>query len=766
MTSLIGAPVPRSDAEVKLTGRAVYAVDYLEADTAFGVLLRSPVPAGRILRLDVSVAESAPGVLAVITAADAPAVLGGWVLRDQPLFAGDEVRYEGEPIALVVAETRHDAHVARATIDLSIEEWPAIVMAGAIEQADDPRARLIHRDWAAYQPAAGPDYPRRGNLAAEMLADPDGVNEAFARAAHIVEDTFGVDRQYQAYMEPKSALATWSDGRCVVHSSTQYPFNVRDRVAQFLDIGPSMVRVVGHTIGGGFGGKLDASVEPHAALASKLVGRSVQIRNSREEDLLTAPARENAVVTMRSALDGDGNVIAREVLCDSDNGAYSGEMPWLASLPMSIVGSVYEVAGPVRVRSRLWYTNTAPTGAFRGVGGLYLYMALERHVDHIAQTLGVDRRDYRLRHLFTDGSTTLTGQVLDNASLLGEAFERLEEVAPWQQVLTDLKPNQGVGLAAGIWMTNPMPGSATVKVNEDGFVQVITAANENGSGSVAMGLTQIVAETMGVRPEQVIISMPDTDVAGYDGGSQGSRTTHSAGRAARDATLKVRQQILEIAASLLEANPEDLTVADGRISVRGAGEESVTLGQAAMAAQFSVGQITASSSYVTPPVPYNPGCADGLLFPGMATPSYHVHLAVVEVNEVTGSTTVVRYVMVQETGRVVNPVGLRGQVQGALAQGIGYSLYEQLRVGEDGRYRERNLHEYRLPHGLVLPSVELIVMEHPSAAGPFGALGVAEPPITLVPAAISNAVSHALGRSFNHLPITPERVLDAMQESV
>ena len=756
--SLIGTPVARSDAAGKVTGRAVYGVDHAEVGMLHGVLLRSPVPAGRIRRLDATAARTMPGVHAVCSAADQPDTRGGWVVGDQRLFATDQVRYEGEPVALVVAETRQQAAAAVAAIGLDIEEWPGLDLDGAAH----PDARVIHPDWASYKPAAGPDFPRRGNLAAEMRAEPEGVDEAFAAAAHVVEDEFNANRQYQAFLEPKSAVATYADGRYTVHTSVQHPFNVRERVAQLLGVRVSAVRVIGNTIGGGFGGKLDASVEPIAAFAAKVTGRPVKIRNGRTEDLLSCPSRENVKMTLRTALAADGRMLARELICDMDNGAYSGEMPWLASLPLSIIGSVYRVEGPVRVISRLWYTNTTPTGAFRGVGGLYLYMALERHIDRIAETLGADRRDFRLQHLFGNGDTSRTGQVFADAGILAEGFAELERVAPWAEVTSNLGPYQGVGIAAGIWMTNPMPGQATVKMNEDGTVTVVTGANDNGSGSVTMGITQIVAESLGVAAGDVFVTMPDTDMSGYDAGSQGSRTTHIVGRAALDASTEVRRQLLEVAGHLIEADPADLEIVDGAVRVAGAPTSSLSLAEVATAATWSKGPIAASSSYTTPPAPFDPGCASGLLFPSMATPSYHVHMAVVEVDPVTGNVSVLRYIVVQEVGRVINPLGLRGQVQGAVAQGLGYSLFESLRIGEDCRYVERTLASYRLPLAVDMPEVELVTMEHPAEAGPYGAKGVAEPPITLVPAAIANAVSHAIGAPMNNIPMTPEDILAAI----
>lgn len=751
----------RSDGPAKVRGTAVYGVDYDEIGVAHGAVLRSPVPAGRITRLDVEAARSIDGVIAVCTAAHQPASRAGWVLRDQRVLAEDVVRYEGEPIAIVVAEDRATAMRARDAITLEIDELPAL----DLEAAARPDARLIHPDWASYEPTGGVDYPRSGNLAGEMLAEPDGVDDAFAHAAHIVEDRFVANRQYQAYLEPKAALARYEDGRFIIHTSVQFPYNIRERVAQLMDVRLTDVRVVGHTIGGGFGAKLDAAVEPLAALAAKVSGRPVKIRNTREEDLLTCTCRENAVVQMRTALDEDGRMIARDVRVEMDNGAYSGEMPWLTSLPLHIASAIYTVHGPTRVVSRLWYTNTAPTGAFRGVGGAYLYHALERHTDSIANALGRDRREFRLANLIGDGARTLSGQELKEAGILSEAFAELERIAPWQQVLEGLGPNQGVGIAAGVWMTNPMPGQATVRVNEDGTVQVITGATENGSGAVTLGITQVVAAELGVSPDDVRVTLPDTDISGYDAGSQGSRTTHIVGRAARDAAAEAKAQLLAAAADMLEADAADLEVVDGEIRVVGSPSATVTVASAATAALWSSGPIAATSSYTSPPIPYDPACGSGVMFTAMATPTYHVHLAVVEVDPVTGGVSVVRYVVVQEVGRAISPVGLRGQIQGGVAQGIGYALYESLRIGQDCRYAERSLEAYRLPLAVDIPDVEFSLLEHPDGEGPFGARGAAEPPVVFVAGAIGNAVSHAVGRPFNDIPVTPEAVLARLDES-
>jgi CO/xanthine dehydrogenase Mo-binding subunit len=592
-----------------------------------------------------------------------------------------------------------------------------------------------------------------------MVSDPGDVDAAFAAADLIVEDEYRAPRQYQAYLEPKMALATYEAGRYIIQVSHQYPFNVRDRVAQTLGVTKSAVRVVGHHIGGGFGAKLDIGLEAYAAVLARRTGRPVKIVNTREEDLLTAPCRENATVKIKSAVAADGTMLARDVSIVFDSGAYAIDAPYLTSIPMFIFGSVYKV-GTARVVARSVYTNTAPTGAFRGVSGTYLVFALERHMDHIALELGRDRREYRLETLMEDGDAMLNGQVLDDVSILGEAADRLEEITPWEDL--GKGANRGVGMAAAVWLTNPQPAHATVKLNEDGTLGVVTAATDNGSGAVTMGVRQIAAEALGVSPDDVVITMPDTDTAGYDSGSQGSRTTHVVGRAVFDATSEVRTKVLETAATMLEAAASDLEIADGAVHVKGDPSSRVLLADVATTATFTDGPIAASGSYKTPAPDFNPTCAIGLLFPIWPIPTYHVHIAEVEVDPVTGAVDVLRYLVAQEVGRAVNPEGIAGQIQGGVTQGLGYALWERLEVGEDGRYLQRSLETYGLPLAVDVPDVEAVLLEHESPTGPYGAKGAAEPPVVPVAAAIANAVADAVGAPMDQIPITPEAVLDGL----
>ena len=756
MTVTVGTRAPRSDGEAKVRGDAVFGVDFSLPGMLHARLLRSPVPAGRLVSIDTAAASAMDGVHAVVTGSDAPNDRTGIVLFDMPLFATDYVAYEGEPLAAVVAESPEIANAALDAIEVEIDEQEPVATP---EQAQEPGVRLVHPNWANFVTMGDVDWPRDGNILSETVADPGDVDAAFEAADLVVEDVYRAPRQYQAYLEPKMALATYEAGRYTVHVSHQHPFNVRDRVAQTLGVPKSAVRVIGHHIGGGFGAKLDIGLEAYAALLARRTRRPVNMVNTRQEDLLTAPCRENAVVKIRSALRKDGTILAQDVDVVFDSGAYAIDAPYLTSIPMFIFGSVYRV-GTARVVTRAVYTNTAPTGAFRGVSGTYLVFALERHMDHIANELGVDRREYRLQTLMDDGDEMLNGQILGDASILRKAFDVLEERAPWAEL--GKGPYRGVGMAASVWLTNPMPAQATVKLNEDGTLGVITGATDNGSGAVTMGVLQIAAEGLGLPADQVVVTMPDTDTAGYDAGSQGSRTTHVVGRAVFDATAEVKRLVLKTAAAMLEAAEKDLVVEQGAVHVIGDPTSSVTLAEVAMTATFTDGPIAATGSYKTPAPAFNPTCATGMLFPIWPTPTYHLHIAEVEIDPVTGKVTVLRYLVAQEVGNAINPDGVEGQIQGGVAQGLGYALWERLEI-DGGRYVQRSLETYGLPLAVDVPDVETVLLQHKADAGPYGAKGVGEPPIVPVAGAIANAVADAIGRPIDQIPITPEALLDALE---
>ena len=420
---------------------------------------------------------------------------------------------------------------------------------------------------------------------------------------------------------------------------------------------------------------------------------------------------------MRSAVDETGEIIGRDVECFLDNGAYTGELASLACFPFHILGINYRVRH-YRAVGRLVYTNTAPTAAMRGVSGVPLYAALEVHMDSIAAKLGVDRREYRLRHLFAPGDRLPNGQVLHDAAIFREQFDAIEAVAPWKGS-EGKKRFRGRAVSPAVWLVNPLPGTATVKLQEDGSVVLLTAANENGTGSVATAFRQIVAEALGIDPDNVIIPDPDTDIGAFDAGSQGSRNTHVSGAAAQMAARQLAAEITKAAAQLLQAQADDLELSDAFVRVRAHPERRVSFSAVWAAATYGAGTLvgSGSSSLLNAP-PFNPGCASGLLFAFFASPTYHVHYCEVDVDPTTGVVTVLRYVVAQEVGKAINPLAIRGQVQGGVTQGIGFALYESLRIGAKGEAIEKSLGDYGLPLAVDIPRVEMILTENPSTSGP------------------------------------------------
>jgi CO/xanthine dehydrogenase Mo-binding subunit len=750
-----GSDMRRVDGEAKVTGAAIYCLDFEEPRLLHAKLLRSPVPAGRIVRLDTSAARALPDVRAVVTAADAPA-LSGLFVKDQRLFAETAVRYAGEPLAAVAAESPAAAEAALAAIELDIEPVAGVTEP---EGAAAPGAPLVHPEWSGYECVL--EGERAGNVVWTPELTQGDVEREFARAdVVVVEDEFRAPRQHQSYIEPRCAVARFEAGRWIVHSSTQFPHLVRDRVAESLGVRGSQVRVIANTVGGGFGGKLDAGPEPYAALLARKARRPVKLVYTRGEEFVAGTMRENALVRIRSAATPAGEIVAQEATVLMDAGAYAGETPAIAAVAMLVLPCTYRIPN-VRHRIRAVYTNTPPTGSFRGVCGPYLVFAVERHMDNLAAALGADRRELRLRHVYRDGDRFPNGQELPDAALV-DGFERIEAVAPWKEV-SARRPLHGVGLVATSWLTNPLAGSATVKLNEDGTVGLVTAATEIGTGAVAAGLVQILGEELGIAAEDILVHAPDTDAAPFDGGAQGSRTLFNAGNALRRAAADVREQVLDHAGELLEAAPEDLVLERGAVHVRGVPQRRVQLAEVAQAALERGGPIAATGSSVSAPVPFDPRTMTGAFFTHFNAPTFHVHLAEVQVDADTGHVEILRYVVAQDVGHAINRGAIEGQIHGGVAQGIGYALYENIHL-EDGHVREGDLEAYRLPGALDVPRIEAILLEHPHPDGPFGAKGAGEPPIVPVAAAIANAVSDAIGRPITRLPITPFDVLAALRE--
>ena len=754
MLSVIGADLPRRDAEDKLRGRTRYTVDSGRTGMLHAALRRAEVPAGTIRRIDTAAARRIPGVHAIVSAADAPGRYGVCV-ADHPLFAEATIRYIGEPIVAVAAETRELAVAAAAAIEVEIEPLdPVITMAQALA----PGARQIHPEWAAYEELVDGAI-REGNVAWEATVVRGDTDAAFARPdVVVIEGTYVSGRQNQAPLEPRACVASYEEGRIVIETSTQNPWAVRNATAALLGLSPSGVRVLAPAVGGGFGMKFEPSIEPFAALLARASGRPVKLVNSRQEEMLTALCRENAEIWIRSAVTHHGEIVGREAVVLMDCGAYGGEQPFLTTMTAHTLGGNYRL-GAVRLVSRAVYTNTPPTGAFRTCNGAYNTFALERHTDEICAAIGMDRGAFRRRNVLGDNDIGSTGQRFegDVLSPMLERMETLRASTPARRV----PPGQLQGRATvlGTWFIFVGPSSATVHLNPDASATVVTAGVEIGSGSMVQAIPQIVAHSLGIRPEAVVLRMADTDAAGFDLGVGGGRTAVSVGAASEQACDEVKAKVARVAAEAFECSPEDVVIAAGRVSVAGVPSVSMTLAEVAGKAHATLGPISGSGSFTNPGAVAFPGCTAGHLLDAIDLPVFAVHDCECSVDPETGQVGILAYRVVQDVGRAINPRAILGQIQGGVVQGLGYALHEEVTIDESGGVRQLGFETYRLPLAGDSVPVQVDLYEGAPSLGPLGIKGAGEVPILNVAAAVACAVADAIGRPVNRIPLVPPRVL-------
>ncbi|MEO9338496.1 xanthine dehydrogenase family protein molybdopterin-binding subunit [Mesorhizobium sp. SB112] len=752
--------LPRRDAQDKLRGRTKYTNDRVRPDMLHAVLLRSTVAAGRIRRLDVSAAHDCPGVRAVATGADAPGLYGIGI-ADHPLLAIDTIRYHGEPIAVVAAETEEQARAALAAIVLEVEPLaPVFTMTEALH----PDTRLVHEDWRNYE-IITEGGARAGNIAWEAKSSRGDVDAAFARPdVRIIESSFIVGRQSHIPFEPRVAIGSWEDGRAHIQTSTQVPWTVRNVTGKVMQLPPGRVRVTVPPVGGGFGLKFDASIEPITALLARMTGRTVVLENSRQEEMATCLCRENAEIRIRSAITAAGEIVGREAVVLMDCGAYGGEQVFLTTMTAHTLGGNYRV-GATRLVSRAIYTNTPPNGAFRACNGVYNTFALERHTDEICDALGIDPMEFRKKNVLQDGDLGATGQVFE-ADVLGPMLDRMETLRA-KTGTSEAKADgrlYGTATTVGTWFVFVGPSAATVNLNADGSATLVTSGVEIGSGTMMQSLPQIVAGQLGMTPDQVIVREADTDAAGLDVGVGGGRTTVSIGAASVAACAEVREKLLRNAGEMLQVRPDDLILHNGRVEISGRPGSGVAIPAVVAHAQATTGPISGSGAFTAKNTPAMSGCAMGHFIDALDIPVFVVHEAEVAVDPDTGHVEVLAYRVVQDVGRALNPRAIMGQIQGGVVQGLGYALHEEVTITADGRIAQDNFETYRLPlAGDVVPVVADLYEGAPSM-GPLGTKGAGEVPILAVGAAIACAVARAIGKPVRQLPLTPPRVLRLLHE--
>jgi len=745
-----GQRLPRLDGAAKVSGRHIYAADFSRPGMLYGKILRSRVPRARLIRIDTSRLTTLPGVRACITAADIPAVRYGNAIKDLTVFATDEVRFVGHPLAAVAATTLEIAQRAIELIDVELEPLEPLYDP---EQALAVDAPLLHPDWQSY--AALPFVAREKNVAGRSRIRHGDVDAAFAKSHRVYEHRFTTPLQHAGYMEPRAATAAW-DGNATltVWSNAQLPFEVQAMLGDILELPASRVRVVVPGIGGGFGGKLRIGVEHFAALLARASDRPVKIVTTSEEELTAAHPRQAAIVTLKTGVAEDGRILAREGRVLVDCGAYAGSGPLVGAVALQVLAGPYRTPN-LRLESVAVYTNKVPSGSFRAPSGPMANFAVECQMDMIADDLGIDPLELRLRNVVHEGDLGPAGEVLKSVSV-DACLRQAANAIDWHD--RRRTPGRGKGIACSWWMTTGGSSGVYLKLNPDGSVLLTSGAVELGTGALT-GAAQILAEELALELADVRVAMVDTQNVPYDYGAQGSRTAFSVGNACRSAAESLRQQIFATAAKHLDIPLEGMCLKEKCVV---AGNHRLSLAAIARISQLTGGGLIAHGTTISPPNAHDPKRVENHPLPAWNTPSFHAHAADVSIDPETGEITINRYVVAQDVGYAINPTYIEGQIEGGVSQGLGQALSEEI-VYENGRVLNASLTDYKMPTSLDMPSVESILIECPSQQGPYGAKGVGEPPCIEPPATIANAIAAATGVWIRSLPITAEKILLATE---
>jgi CO/xanthine dehydrogenase Mo-binding subunit len=745
-TRVVGKSLPRFDAPGKVMGTAVYAADFVLPGMLHGKIVRSSEPHARLRRVDPSRALAIAGVRAVITAADVPDVRYGGAIKDETVFARDKVRYVGQPVAAVVATTPEVALAGAEAVEAEYEPLPPVFDVAA---ALAPGAPLIHEAWQDY--TAIPILHRDGNVCNRARIVVGDVERGWAEADRVFEHRFSTAMVHQGYTEPRAAVAAWdSSGLVTVWSNTQLPFEIQNTLAEILAIPPSKIRVIVLGIGGAFGGKLRVGVEHVAALLARKCGRPVKVMTTIEEELTAAYPRQGAVVELKTGVTRDGRITAREGRIYFDTGAFAGSGPGVASVATLVLAGPYRIAN-LFLEGYAVYTNKTNCGSYRAPSGPQANFAVESQMDVIADALGLDPLEFRLRNIVREGDLGPTGQVLSAVSI-EECLLRAAEAIGWKDRRPG--PGRGKGLACGWWTTTGGSSGVYAKINPDGTVALNTGAAEIGSGALT-GAAQVLAEELAVDLTDISVVSADTFSTPFDFGAQGSRTAFAVGNACRAAAAELKRKIFAQAAVQLGVPAETLVLSDKHVVAAGA---RVSLAELARQSQLAGGGLIAHGTFIAPPTPYDAKRVEAHVYPAFHSPSFHAHAVELSVDVETGEIAIHKYVVAQDVGFALNPTSIEGQIEGGVAQGLGQALSEEI-VYRDGRVLNPNLTDYKMPTALDVPRVESILVQHPSLVGPYGAKGVGEPPNIEPPAAVANAIASATGLRVTSLPITAEKIV-------
>jgi len=740
----------RADGPDKVTGSGRYAADLTLTGMLWAKFRFAGIAHARITRVDVEPARSLPGVLAVHTADDVPDVRYSPVIPDRTLFARDVVRFEGEVIAAVAAV---DAATAQRAVDAIIVEFEPLPVVSDPEAALAADSPLVHADWESYDVTG--DTPRNGNDACHSSISRGDADAAMADADVVLTSRFEADGTHAAPIEPRAVVAQWEGDKVTIWSSTQVPFDARAGVCETLELPSNRVRIIVPHLGGGFGGKCGFHFEAHVAALARAAKRPVKLVFTRAEEF-TAPdrRRESMTVEITSGMTADGMLVARTGRVVIDNGAYTADSAFFPQLAAMHVAGPYQVPN-LHIDAHLAYTNHQPSGSVRAPTAPQACWALETHTDELAAAAGLDPVEFRRRNTIDSGTVGVLGQTYGTIGIR----DCIEEAATMAGYGQELPVDEAIGLAVGWWPCFAAPSGAYVKLDGDGAGQIITGAQECGTGAV-MTLRQLAADELGMRPEDFELVYQDTSAAPYDMGATGSQTLLNNGRAVLAASQQIAEQLRDLAADHLEAAADDIVLADGNAHVSGTPASSVSikeLAEIASGGDLLIGHGSAEAR----PTPETVGatCVGDQGVSAWLAPQFSCHAVRIRLDRDTGVVRVLDVAAAHDSGTIINPIGATGQVEGGVMMGIGQALTEGTLYGADGRQRNATLLEYKLQTTADAPPIRTTFVECPDPdAGPHGAKGLAEAPNVPTAAAISNALTKLLGRPVRQLPMTAERI--------
>ena len=738
---VVGTRPIRHDGVDKVTGKALYGADITLPGMLHGKVLRSPHAHARIVSIDTSRAEAHPDVKAVATSKDLAAVsdalaeAGGDIYTRDKILASDKVLYNGHPVAAVAASNPHVAEEALSLIDVEYEVLPAVT---SVEDAMKPDAPVLHEHLTTS--GMGGEAPQGANIASHEQYRLGDVEKGFQQADLVLKREYRTKSVHQGYIEPQNGTAWWTlDGHLTIWCSSQGHFGIRESVSNVLGVPESRIKVVPLEIGGGFGGKLPAYLEPVAAVLSRTSGRPVKMTMTREEVLEATGPTSGSYIWVKMGVTREGRITAAQAYLAFEAGAYPGS-------PLG--GATACMFSPYNIENLLTdgydvVDNKPKTTAYRAPGAPIGALAVETIVDEICERLGMEPMEFRVLNGAREGTRRADGVINGRIGML-ETAEAVRSHPHYSAPLNGKHRGRGVSMA--FWRNNTGPSSVVATVVSDGTVALVEGSVDIGGTRPAVA--QQFAEVLGIPVEDVNPQVADTDSIGFTSNTGGSGVAFKTGWAAYEAAQDVKRQLVERAAILWETSPEEVEYSDGVLRHKADPELSMTLKELAPHLNSTGGPVIGRASV-------NPKGVGG---------SYAANIVDVEVDPDTGKVTILRYTAFQDVGTAVHPSYVEGQIQGGTVQGIGWALNEEYYMSEDGRMLNTSLLDYRMPTSLDLPMIDAVVVEVPNPGHPFGVRGVGEASIVPPLAAMANAIHKAVGVRMCELPMSPQAIVKALKE--